>query len=262
LAAPGPSYLRLPGIRRLVAAPQVNQLARLAPLLPLIRETGGRALLDAGSGSRGVAPWLPDWHVTALDSHFDDYGAAEGPQSGVAQRAVVGDIREMPFGDDEFDVVLALDVMEHLAAQDRERALGELARVARRRLIVACPAGAEALEADRRLAGSLPRPPGWLAEHLENGFPEPADLVAPLEAHGPVRLLANESVASHERLVRAELSPVTALGLRLVALALSPALRRGRRPGSAAGRILTRFRGSDAAPAYRAVAVLDPDGQE
>jgi len=257
LAASGPSYLRLPGIRRLVAAPQINQLARLAPLLPLIRETGGQALLDAGSGSRGVAPWLPGWHVTALDSHFDDYGAAEGPRAGVAQRAVVGDIREIPFGDQEFDVVLALDVMEHLAPGDRERALGELARVARRRLIVACPAGGEALEADRRLAASLRRPPDWLAEHLENGFPEPAQLVAPLEAHGAVRLLPNESVSSHERLVRAELSPVPALGLRLVALALSPALRRGRGLGRAADHILARFRGSDAAPAYRAVAMLD-----
>ena len=258
MAAPGPSYLRLPGIRRLVAAPQINQLTRLAPLLPMIRETGGRDLLDAGSGSRGVAPWLPDWHVTALDSHFDDYGASDGPRAGIAQRAVVGDIRDIPFADGEFDVVLALDVMEHRAPADRERALGELARVARRRLIVACPAGAEALEADRRLAGSLPRPPGWLAEHLENGFPEPDELARPLRALGTVRILPNENVSSHERLVRAELSPLPALGLRLLALVLSPALRRAGRPGSVAARILARIRGSDASPAYRAVAVLDP----
>jgi len=249
--------MSLPGVRRLVAAPQLNQLTRLAPVLHLIRETGGSELLDAGSGSRGVAPWLPGWRVTALDSHFDDYGAAEGPREEAAARAVVGDIRDIPFADREFDVVLALDVMEHVDPADRPRALAELARVAGRRLVVACPAGAEALEADRRLARRLPRPPGWLDEHLANGFPEPAELVTALEAHGRVRLLPNEHVASHERLVRAELSPLPALVLRLVALALSPALRRGGAPGRVADGLLRRARGDDRSPAYRAVAVLD-----
>ena len=240
-----------------MAAPQLNQLTRLAPVLHLIRDAGGGALLDAGSGSRGVAPWLPGWHVTALDSHFDDYGAAEGPREGVAARAVVGDIRDLPFVDREFDVVLALDVIEHLAPADRGRALSELARVSDRRLVVACPAGRPALEADGRLAAGLPRPPGWLHEHLENGFPEPADLRLALEPHGSVRLIGNESVSSHERMVRAELRPLPALVLRLVALALSPALRRGGRAGRAADALLARARGGDAPPAYRAVAVVD-----
>jgi len=41
-------------------------------------------------------------------------------------------------------------------------------------------------------------------EHLEHGFPEPAEIEAALRPHGRVRLLGNESLAAHERIVRAE----------------------------------------------------------
>ena len=243
-------------LRWLASGPQLNQLTRLAPVLRLIQEVDGRSLLDAGSGSRSVAPWLPGWNVTALDSTFDDYGAASGPRRRTA-RPVLGDIRAMPFRDAEFDVVLALDVLEHLAPQDRSVALGELTRVASRRLVVACPAGAPALEADRRLAGTLPRPPGWLAEHLENGFPEPRELVEALEPHGRVRLIPNEHVRSHERIVRAELSVLPAAVLRLAALGLSPAMRAAGPARRLADGVLLRVRGRDRPPAYRAIVVLD-----
>ena len=242
--------------RWLASGPQLNQLARLAPILHLIQETGGSELLDAGSGSRGAAPWLPGWTVTALDSTFDDYGAASGPRRRMAQ-PVVGDIRAMPFADAGFDVVLALDVLEHLAPKDRSVALGELARVTRRRLVVACPAGSQALEADRRLSRTLPRPPGWLTEHLDNGFPEPRELVEALESHGRVRLFPNEHVDSHERLVRAELTLLPALVLRVAALALSPALRAAGPARGLADRALLAVRGRDRPPAYRAIVVLD-----
>ena len=250
------ALLRLPGVRRLLSGPQLNQLTRLAPVLALIREAGGRELLDAGSGSRGAAPWLPGWQVTALDTSFDDYGAASGPRRRMA-RPVIGDVRAIPFEDRAFDVVLALDVLEHLAPADRGRALGELARVAGRRLIVACPAGEAALACDRRLAETLPRPPGWLAEHIATGFPSEEELLGLLAPYGEARLEPNEHVASHERLVRAELSPLPAAALRVVALVLSLGLRIGGPARGAAGALLRLLRGRDRAPAYRAVVVVD-----
>jgi len=240
----------------LLSGPQLNQLTRLAPVLHLIREAGGRELLDAGSGSRGVAPWLHGWRVTALDTSFEDYGAASGPRRHLA-RPVLGDIRAIPFEDGAFDIVLALDVLEHLAPEHREDAIGELARVAGRRVIVACPAGEAALACDRRLAQTLPDPPGWLGEHLANGFPEHQELLGMLEPYGRARLLRNEHLASHERLVRAELSPLPAVAMRLVALLLSLALRAGGPARRAADALLLMVRGRDRPPAYRAVVVLD-----
>lgn len=250
------SLARLPVLRTLASGPQLNQLTRLAPVLRLVGEVEGRELLDAGSGSRGIAPWLPGWSVTAIDSSFDDYGAASGPRR-TAARPVVGDIRAMPFEDGAFDVVLALDVLEHVPPEDRAAALEELARVARRRLIVACPAGEEAWAADRRLAERLRDPPGWLDEHLANGFPDPESLVAALAPYGRARLEPNEHVISHERLVRAELSPLPALFLRLVAALIALALRAGGPLQRLADRALLSVRGHDRAPAYRAVVVVD-----
>ena len=250
------SLLRVPGVRQLLSGPQLNQLTRVAPVLHLIREAGGGKLLDAGSGSRGVTPWLSGWQVTALDTSFDDYGAASGPRRHSAQ-PVLGDIRAIPFADGEFEVVLALDVLEHLAPGDREDAIGELARVAGRRLIVACPAGEAALACDRRLAETLLHPPGWLDEHLANGFPGREELLAMLEPYGRARLQPNEHVRSHERLVRAELSPLPAAGMRLVALLLSLALRAGGPARRAADALLLLVRGRDRLPAYRAVVVVD-----
>lgn len=52
-----------------------------------------------------------------------------------------GDILDMPFADHEFDAVLMLDVIEHLAITDQPRALAEAHRVLRPggRLVIAIP---------------------------------------------------------------------------------------------------------------------------
>ena len=243
--------------RRLAGRLGLNHLVRLAPVVELVREAGGREVLDAGSGSAGVAPWLgAAWQVTAVDTSFDDYGA-ESAGRVAAQRAVVGDVRDLPFGDRSFDVTVAVDLLEHVPPADRGVALREIARVTRRRVVVACPSGAAALAADRALAAELAVPPGWLAEHLENGFPEVEEVVAELARHGAVRVIANEHTTSHTRLVRAELSPLLFVPTRALAWLAGLALRRGPRARGAAGRMLRIVRGRDRAPCYRTIYVLD-----
>jgi SAM-dependent methyltransferase len=238
----------------------LNQLVRYAPVTDLIRAVGGGTLLDVGSGSVGVSRWLgPEWTITATDISFDDYGTAAGAADDGITR-LVADARALPFEDRSFDVVLTLDMLEHVVPADRPVVLRELARVTRRRLIAACPAGAPALDADRRLEAAYRRrgaqPPGWIAEHLDHGFPEPAELRDALAPFGDVRLIGNESVAAHERLMNLEANP--RLGLVNVALlrVLGPAAAGGplHRPARAA---LAALRGRDAAPTYRTIAVLD-----
>jgi SAM-dependent methyltransferase len=229
--------------RRLTGRLGLNHLVRLAPVVELVREAGGREVLDAGSGSAGVAPWLGDcWEVTAVDTSFDDYGAATGGRVAAA-RAVVGDVRELPFEDRSFDVAVAVDLLEHVPPADRPVALCELARVARRRVVVACPAGQAALAADRDLAGALAVAPAWLA--------------AELGRFGAVRTIPNEHTASHARLVRAELSPLLFLPTRVLAALAGISLRLGPRPRRLAGRALGVLRGRDRSPSYRTIFVLD-----
>ena len=241
--------------RRVAGPRQLGQLVRVEPVLAAVRAEGGGELLDVGSGGLGLADYLDaSWRVTAVDTSFDDYGAWRRSAPATRARRVVGDVRALPFGDRSFDVVVALDVLEHVVAGDRPVALAELARVARRRVVVAAPAGAPALAADRGLAASLSAPPPWLDEHLANGLPEPADL---RRAAGPVRLRARRR--QREPLGARDGDPARAQR-RLV----HPHAGGGAGPGVGAGARCglgapgaAPIRGLDRPPVYRTVVLLD-----
>lgn len=91
----------------------------------------GGDLLHAGCGSGGVDVALHGYaNITALDfSH-------EGVETYVAThpdftRIVQGDIFHLPFGDQSFDGVFNLGVMEHFTDDEIARSLGEIRRVLR-----------------------------------------------------------------------------------------------------------------------------------
>ena len=250
--------------RRVLGSRQLNHLVRFEPVLDLIGARAGASggtLLDVGSGSLGITSLLPlGWDTTTLDANFEDYGAAR--RGALRPHQVLGDVRELPFDDRAFDVVVAIDLLEHLPAEDRGRAIGEICRVARIHAVIACPAGVDALEADRRLAADLRarrRPvPEWLEEHLANGFPEPAALIAAAEPFGVVRLFGNENIGAHERLVAAEQSLVPAAALRLACRPLEYLMASRRtRARRLASRLLQRVRDRDRPPTYRAVIAVD-----
>jgi hypothetical protein len=249
--------------RRVLGSRQLNHLVRFEPVLELIgaRAGSGGTLLDVGSGSLGITSLMPHgWETTTLDANFDDYGAAR--RGALRPHQVLGDVRQLPFEDGAFDVVVAIDLLEHLAPCDRAQAIGEICRVARSKAVIACPAGADALEADRRLAADLRTRgrtvPEWLEEHLANGFPEPADLIATAAPFGAVRLFGNENIGAHERLVAAEQSLGPAAALRLACGPLEH-LMTSRRHGARrlASRLLARARERDRPPTYRAVIAVD-----
>ena len=242
----------------------LHQLARYSAIAPLVEEAGRGSVLDVGSGSEGIAGWLgAGWMVTALDSSFEYIGAMSGP-GGAPGRRVVGDARALPFGDREFDVVLALDVLDHVPADDRARVIDELVRVARRRVVVACPTGRAALASDERLAARLRargmEPPSWIVEHEEHGFPEREELRTQLARHGRVRLLGNENLRWHEWLFRFEFRRPGFHASRAAAQALAKGLG-ARSPVGALSRLAVRaVQGPSRPPSYRTIAVLDVRG--
>ena len=250
--------------RRVLGARQLNHLVRFEPVLELIATFAPDAgtLIDIGSGSRGVATLLPvNWRVTAVDANFGDYGAVSGPVVSRPDR-VIADVRALPFEDRTFDVAVAIDLLEHLPAVDRDHAISEVCRVARRYAILACPAGRDALAADRRLAerlGTRARGvPAWLTEHLDNGFPDPEDMKRVAATFGSVRVLGNESITAHERLILAETSLISGGALRLACGPLEALIRSRRHRARRFGAWLLRAaRGGDRAPTYRTIVVVD-----
>ena len=136
-----------PAVRRLMAGfeAQLDDLfARAAP----------GSVLDVGCGE-GVltlqwARRLGDGPVVGLDLADPKLEAEWRSRERPNLRFVAGRAEELPFGDNEFDLAAAIETLEHVT--DPERTLSEMARVARRHLLV-----------------SVPREPLWRALNLMRG---------------------------------------------------------------------------------------------
>jgi SAM-dependent methyltransferase len=238
----------------------LTQFLRYEPVAGYLEASGGRTLLEAGGGSRGVAPYLRGrWEITNCDISFDDYGAQLVSERSRARR-VVASVLDLPFEDGGFDAVVALDLLEHIEPASRERALSELARVARRVAVIGCPTGGHALRADEALAALYSArgrmAPGWLTEHFENGFPEEDLLRRTLERFGAVSIVPNTNVGARVALARLEMTRIGGWSGALFRR-LAPAVRRSGWRRTRARVVGKAIRGFDARPAYRTIAVLE-----
>lgn len=124
-------------------------------------------VLDVGGRPGELAAFLPASSVTALN--------VDEPADVVASGT------RLPFGDDAFDAVTSIDVLEHLPAARRRSHVEELVRVARRQVVLCCPLGTPAhVDAERELArwyrSETGRPHRFLEEHLANGLPTEQEL--------------------------------------------------------------------------------------
>ena len=140
----------------------------LRPVLKRARRQNQPTLLDVGCGYPGLASFLPETSVAGIDLE-------PPPVQARIAKFHIGSIMALPFGDSSFPVVSCIDVLEHLAINDRPRAVRELVRVASRAVLIACPHGAVARKCDddfRRASESHARAvPDWLNEHLQHTYP-------------------------------------------------------------------------------------------
>jgi len=103
--------------------------------------------IGEGEITERVSDRYPDASVAGLDLP-DPELAAHWSTRGVT--AVFGDVDALPFPDDAFDLVLAIEVLEHVPSPDA--ALREIARVARADVVL-----------------SVPREPLWRAANMGRG---------------------------------------------------------------------------------------------
>lgn len=125
---------RSPVIRRLMAGFE-------RALDELIDLAGPESILDVGCGE-GVlsASWaerLPRATVVGLDLPDPGLQALWRARQLPNLRFVSGRAEELPFADCEFDLMAAIETLEHLA--DPGRGLAEMARVTRRHLLISVP---------------------------------------------------------------------------------------------------------------------------
>lgn len=89
---------------------------------------------------------------------------------------ILGDATDMSFNDNEYDMVVALDVFEHIPIDKREKFMKELYRVSKLCFIVAAPFySPEVQYAEKRLNELFKVVNNieyrWLREHIQNGLP-------------------------------------------------------------------------------------------
>lgn len=101
------------------------------------RPAGPVSVLDVGSGGgdlpQAIRPLLGSARLVALDR---DQTAATMARRSAELDVVQGDALRLPFGDRAFDLVTAVKFAHHFWGPDLDRLLTEMARVARRRLVV------------------------------------------------------------------------------------------------------------------------------
>lgn len=145
----------------------------------------GLALLEVGAGSGGITEFLAH-PVTGVDIAFAR--TAERATPYLTQIEASADA--LPFGDASYDVVVSLEMLEHVPQERRAAVLGELTRVLRPggRAIVSFPADATARELDVWLNRSYRRKSGvdhpWASEHIAHGVPVTRDVVALVDGLG------------------------------------------------------------------------------
>ena len=111
----------------------------LATVRALARQLERPQVLEVGCGEGHLARFLADgWEVPPIVA-FDISPAVirEAKRIGGRPRFFVGSSYDLPFPDRSFDLVVMCEVMEHLA--DPDRALDEIARVARQACLVSVP---------------------------------------------------------------------------------------------------------------------------
>ncbi|MCL4338863.1 methyltransferase domain-containing protein [Patescibacteria group bacterium] len=108
---------------------------RYLPIVKEIRDSGVETLkiLEVGSGGLGIAPYLKK-PVTGVDINF------RPPYFPLLKR-VKASVTKLPFDNKTFDIVLSVDMLEHLDSYKRGRAIDEMVRVAREKVLIGVPCG-------------------------------------------------------------------------------------------------------------------------
>ena len=160
---------------------QFQRYAVLRAYVEACARGGDYRVLDVGGVSPGVGggAWLPagemlksETSTQKLDGGVFALDLADCSAAGF----IKGDGSRIPFKGGSFDVVSAMDVLEHIPRSKRRNFIGELCRVSRDAVIVCAPDGEKAVESAEAVVASAIREQlgienEQLREHRENGLP-------------------------------------------------------------------------------------------
>ena len=147
-------------------------------------------LLDVGSGPERLTAAFVDDRFEIVRCDVDSFGQSD--------MVVLDPNDAYPFSANEFDVVVALEVLEHLPATDRMHLIDETLRVARDIAVLSAPDGrTDVAAAEGRIAAAFQLMTGeqhpFLDEHSRYGLPTERDVRELLDGRGLRYVVAGNS---------------------------------------------------------------------
>jgi len=204
---------------------------RYLPIVDMIKSIGLKvSVLEVGSDGLGITPYLKS-PIVGADIHFNR------PFHPLLKR-VKADATRLPFDEHSFDVVISVDMIEHLDRYKRKKAIEEMARVAKRLIVIAVPSGAHAQAEDALLYKEYKKihKEGYqfYDEQIYFGLPKTDDMKKIIESslsklgnEFHLSVFGNETIALHRFLMRGWMkkNPLTQLFFRKVLLLAIPFMR-------------------------------------
>ena len=157
----------------------------------------------------GIVPYFGS-PFTGLDVEFN-------PPFHPLLKRVVGSVIKIPFKKDSFDIVICVDTLEHLEHKLHQKALYEMMRVAKKKLLIAVPCGKKAYHQDVSLNRLYAEKYGmeyhFLKEQINLGLPEEKNLKNTIEKAAAksgkkiqLRIINNENLTLRSFLMKGWLS--------------------------------------------------------
>jgi ubiquinone/menaquinone biosynthesis C-methylase UbiE len=97
--------------------------------IELIRKTKPKTILEVGIGHATLSNYLKSKGLNIITCDFDESLKPD----------IVADIRNLPFEENQFDTVVAFEILEHLPFKDFKNCLNQLHKVTKRHLIISLP---------------------------------------------------------------------------------------------------------------------------
>lgn len=130
-------------------------------------------ILEIGSGSLGITPYLKK-PIDGVDIDFT------GPQTPLLNK-IKGSSLDLPFRKNTYDVAICVDTLEHLEKNQREKAITQILKVAKKMVIIVVPVGSLSQEQDKKLETYYRTVFGernnFLSEHVKNGLPQTNEIL-------------------------------------------------------------------------------------
>jgi len=152
----------------------VNMKLRYDPIVKKLKQlkkmNSKLKVLEIGSGSKGVTRFFRH-PVTGVDVEFQEH------KDPLLTEIRLPAQKGLPFKNNEFDVVLSVDTVEHIPRKERDAALKEMLRVSNRHILLAYPA--RWTKWDERVLRKWPKDLDTyqnIKEHYDCGMPDGSEV--------------------------------------------------------------------------------------